>query len=180
MEGYKDNSGFNAVFGSGGGGSAPTINRDFGGFYSTQIQSVTAPNTEIQIAIEQTNFSNGVSCASDGTISFTHEGMYMIELTLQFTHQAPITNDYVYVWFKQNGANQYMTTREMILNSTIRSGVMSLSYMVAIYPFPYALPTISLFWSATSSDIILDTIFTPIGKPQSDTPSVICNVFQIA
>jgi hypothetical protein len=83
-------NGFNAVFGSSGGGSAPIINRDFGGFFSTEIQSVTAPDTETQIAIEQINFGGGVSNAPDGTISFTNEGLYMIELTLQFTHQAPI------------------------------------------------------------------------------------------
>jgi hypothetical protein len=182
MEGYKDNSGFNAVFGSSGGGSAPTISRDFGSFHSEQDQVCAIDLSENQVALEVTDTTFGVSAGTDGTISFTNQGMYMIELTLQFAHANPptTTSDYAYVWLAQNGGALPQTTRQIILNATMRENVLTLSYLVSVYPFPTSLPTLQVFWTATTTDLLLAYIPAPMGSVYPNNPSVICNVFQVA
>jgi hypothetical protein len=178
MEGYKDNSGFNAVFGSGGGGSSPTINRDFASAYSDQTQTTTAPLSANQVQLEIASLQSGVSISPSGVISFTNQGFYMIEATLQFYHNSPTTPDEALVWLYQNGVAVPQTTRTIVLNSNITKNLISVSYLVAIVPSPIVLPTISIGWSVSSTNISL-TAFTG-GTSYPANPSAICNVFQIA
>ena len=60
MEGYKDNSGFNAVFGGGGsGGSAST---DYTcSFFSSTTQIAGGSGTQNFVAIENVQISNGIT-----------------------------------------------------------------------------------------------------------------------
>jgi hypothetical protein len=178
MEGYKDNSGFNAVFGSGGGGSSPTINRDFASAYSAQTQTTTAPLSANQVLLEIAPLMSGVSISTSGVISFTNQGFYIVEATLQFFHNSPFTPDEAYVWLYQNGVAAPETTRTIVLNNNITKNLISVSYLVAIVPSPILLPTISLGWSVSDTDISL-TAFTA-GTSYPANPSAICNVFQIA
>lgn len=180
MEGYKDNSGFNAVFGSSGGGSSPTISRDFGSFHS-EVDQVANVGSANQVALEFTDSSLGISTASDGTISFTNEGMYLVNISLQLSHASPpaISNDYAYVWISQSGSYVPQTTRQIILNQNIREGVLSVSYLIAVYPFPFALPTFEIYWTTTSNDIFLAYIPASVGAVQPNNPSVMVNIVQV-
>ena len=177
MEGYKDNSGFNAVFGSGGGGSSPTILQDFGSFNSLQTQVIGSALDPTLVALENTLLTNGVSVASDGTINFSNQGYYMVEATMQFFHRNALSVDNAYVWLLLNGVNYPSTTRQIVLRPTITWQVLTLNYMVRITSL---LETINLIWTADSTDIELETTLSPISNPYPDEPSVICNVFQIS
>lgn len=176
MEGYKDNSGFNAVFG--GGVVGDQIGRDFGSFHSELTQTTTAPLSSNQVKLEITDTTSGVSCATNGDITFVKEGMYMLEATLQFQHTNPTTADEALVWLLQNGASLPQTTRTIVLNSNITKNIISVSYMLSIFPFPTSLPTISIGWSVSDLDISLDKFTGGTSYPAN--PSAICNVFQIA
>jgi hypothetical protein len=178
MEGYKDNSGFNAVFGSGGGGSSPTINRDFASAYSDQTQTTTTPLSANQVRLEIASIQSGVTIFPSGVILFANQGFYIIEATLQFFHNNPSTPDNAYVWLIQDGVEVPQTTRTIVLNNNITKNLISVSYLVAIVPSPIFLPTISLGWSVSTTDISL-TAFTG-GTSYPANPSAICNVFQIA
>jgi hypothetical protein len=178
MEGYKDNSGFNAVFGSGGGGSSPKINRDFASSHSEQTQTTTTPLSANQVRLEISDTTSGVSIATNGDITFTNEGMYMLETTLQFFHNSPSTPDEAYVWLIQNGVEVPQTTRTIVLNNNITKNLISVSYMLSIFPFPTSLPTISIGWSVSDTDISLTAFGGGTSYPAN--PSAICNVFQIA
>jgi len=180
MEGYKDNSGFNAVFGSSGGGSSPTISRDFGSFHSEQDQVAIVGNAN-QVALEITDTSLGVSTSPDGTISFTNEGMYLVNISLQLTHSLPpaTSNDYAYVWIAQNGGALPQTTRQVVLNQNIREGVLSVSYLISVYPFPTALPTLEIYWTTSSNNLLLAYIPAPLGAVEPNNPSVMVNIVQV-
>jgi hypothetical protein len=178
MEGYKDNSGFNAVFGSSGGGSSPTINRDFAYAYSDQTQTTTLPLSANQVRLEIAPLMSGVSISTSGVISFTNQGVYVIEATLQFFHNSVISPNEAYVWLYQNGVAIPQTTRTIILNANITKNLISVSYIVSIVPSPMLLPNISLGWSVSDDNIELSA-FTG-GTSYPDNPSAICNVFQIS
>ena len=179
MEGYKDNSGFNAVFGSGGGSSpSPTIYRDFGSFFSSVVQT-PVPSTSNLVALELIVLSNGISSAPDGTITFTHEGFYMIEVTYQVGHLGTSGSDYAWFWLWYNGANFPLTARQIEIQPTQQQfSIVALQYMVRITD--PTTDTINLIWDATSTDVVLDYISNPISSGYPDQASVICNVYQIS
>ena len=176
MEGYKDNSGFNAVFGS-SGGSAPKINRTYGSFSLQADISLTVPLLPTPIAYSSIDLSGGISPAPDGTISFDVGGIYMVDVTYNFLHLALTTADNGYVWYQKSGVNVPESNRIIMLNPNIKVNTLSVSYMVEIGALiGGGFDTIQLFFTTTSTDLRLyyDNGTSP------KTSSVICNVFQIA
>ena len=166
------NSGFNAVFGGGGGVSSPTLT--YGSFISQLDQTIVAPLSPTQIALPTTFMSNGISVQTDGTIDFTANGVYMLEATINFFHSAPLTADTGYVWYQIGGFNIPDSTRLIRLNQNIFTNTLSVSYMFSL---DYLTENIKLFFTASSTDI---SIQYANGGTNPNISSVICNVFQIA
>lgn len=177
MEGYKDNSGFNAVFSSGGGGSTPpAINRNYGTFRSVNNQILSAPLSSQAITIDFNGINNGISMATDGTISFTTDGVYMLESSIQFSHSGTTTADDGYVWLEKSGVFESDTTRVIRVNPNIREIVLSVSYMVQIVANT---DTCKFMWSADTTDVFLAQLTPPTPLNVYPAASAIINVYQI-
>ena len=170
------NSGFNAVFGGGGGGGA-TINRTNGSFSLQNDITITIPLLPTAIAYSSIDLSDGISPASDGTINFSVEGIYMVNVTYNFAHISLLTADFGYVWYQLSGVDVPESNRIVTFNQNIKESTLSVSYMVKIGALMSGgFDTIQLFFTATSTDILL---FYDNGTSPK-TSSVNCNVFQIA
>lgn len=177
MEGYKDNSGFNAVFSSGGGGSTPpTISRNYGTFQCVNVQNLIAPLSPQGILIDLNGITNGISGAVNGTISFSRDGVYMLEASIQFSHSGTTTADNAYVWLEKSGVFEADSTRVIRVNPNINQIVLSVSYMVQIVS---ATDTCRFMWSADTVDVFLAQITPPTPLNVYPAASSIINVYQI-
>ena len=123
------------------------------------------------------DLSNGIAPASDGTIYFEVDGIYMINVTYNFYHTAPLTADRGFVWYQKSGVDVPESNRIITLNQNIKENTLSVSYMVQINAMASGgFDTIQLFFTTTSTDLSL--FYNMATNPK--TSSVICNVFQIA
>jgi hypothetical protein len=174
MEGYKDNSGFNAVFGSSGGGSAPKIDRYYGNFNSMLNVSASAINVASPIGIENTTMQNGVSLLTDGAMQYDNSGVYMINVTFQVIHQMPMFGGYAYFYLWYNGLPIPTTTRWIALGTNGAEVVLSLSYMVDILN---PLDKINLVWEVDDLNMLL--VANPYAPAWPDSPSVLVQTFQV-
>jgi hypothetical protein len=160
----------NTSGGGGGGGN-------YGSFSSELTQPlVGSPYDSTPISTELTNESNGVSVNPlSGNIEFTTFGLYMVEATILFRHNAPLSADTGFVWIQKGGLNVAGSTRETRLNQNIFLTTLTLSYMVNIASVS---DTIRLYFTTSSIDVEIYYDNTVSGIPNSS--SVIINVFQIA
>ena len=169
----SEDSNFNAIF----GGVVPTatISRDYGSFRSELDQTLSPSLIPQPIGLEITDISEGIIINADGTIGVTEIGIYMVEATIVFSHNAPLTADTGYVYLVKGGVDVVGSTRLLRLNVNINAFTLSLSYLVNITD-PQA-ETLALYFTATSTDIQIEySTFATI----PNASSVICNVFQIA
>lgn len=149
-----------------------------GSFFSANNQNCLVASQENPILIENTEFSNGVSVVSDRDIIFTQAGVYLINVSAEFFHNAPFSSDSAFIWLKKNGSNIDFTTRISKLNSTVNNVVLSVSYLVEINATILSFDSIGVYWTADSTDIILQSQgFIIADYPNS--PSVIVNVCKI-
>jgi hypothetical protein len=170
------NSGFNAVF----GGVVPTkpltIYRDYGSFSLQADQFILLPLTPTAIAYSTIDLSQGIAPASDGKISFSVSGIYMVDVTYNFYHNAPLTTDTGYVWYQKGGIDVPESTRLIRISPNISANTLSVSYMVEIIDITS--DVIQLYFTASSTDLQLKYDNSISSIPS--VSSVICNVFQIA
>jgi hypothetical protein len=169
------NSGFNAVFGGVVPTTPTTIDRKYGSFRSQLTQGVLhCFYLPTNVGLEYTDESDGVSVSS-GAIAFTTTGKYMLDATILFKNNSPMSANSGYVWIRKNGSDVDESRRLITLYQSIDTNVLTLSYLVNI---EFDSDTIELYFTTTSTDmeIYYDTSVT--GIPNAS--SVICNVFQIA
>jgi hypothetical protein len=173
----SENSNFNAIFGGVVPTTpSPTINRKFGSFSSQVTQSLLIPLISTPINTETTNESDGVSVnLLSGNIEFDTAGKYMVEATILFHHNSPLSPDSAYAWIQKSGLDVAESTRSIRLNQNINMTTLTLSYMVNI---GVTTDTIRLYFTTSSIDIEVYYDNSVSGIPNSS--SVIVNVFQIA
>jgi len=176
MEGYKDNSGFNAVFGSsGGGGSTPT---DYNGsFFSTTTQVAGGVLTENYISLENTQISNGIIIGGTdfSQINFDNDGIYALNFSIQLDNTGGGSGEDFYVYLLQNGSKLPNSTTRYVVQPSSRYQVCSLDFLLSIS----AGDRIQIGWAVNDLSIVLLFESAPTGAVYPDIPSVICNAFKV-
>jgi len=173
----SENSNFNAIFGGVVPTTpSPTINRKLGSFRSQLTQGLLIPLIATPINTEYTDESIGVSVnLISGNIEFTTFGIYMVEATILFRHNSPLSADSAYVWIEKGGFTVAESTRSIRLNQNINITTLSVSYMVNIGSVS---DTLRLYFTTSSTDVEIYYDSSVSGIPNSS--SVIVNIFQIA
>tara|TARA_R110000822_G_scaffold214257_2_gene349337 strand:- start:412 stop:930 length:519 start_codon:yes stop_codon:yes gene_type:complete len=171
----SENSNFNAIFGGGSGGSSPTINRKYGSFRSQLTQGVTLLLPPTNVGLEYTDESDGVSVSISGAIAFTTTGKYMLDATILFKNNSPMSANSGYVWIRKNGVDVDESRRLITLYQSVNMNVLTLSYL---FDIGRNTDTIELYFSTSSPDMEIYYDTSVSGMPNAS--SVIVNVFQIA
>jgi hypothetical protein len=150
----------------------------YGSFNSTIIQNLAVVNVGQRIQMENTIESNGISVVglNSDALLYSDAGLYQLNVSIQFNHNTGISVDNAYVWLNYNGSNINSTTRQVILRPTFPFLVLQLSYIVNILNDG---DTITISWTANSTDIELYFQSAGTLAPFPDIPSVIVNSFRI-
>jgi hypothetical protein len=80
----------------------------------------------------------------------------MVEATIVFSHNAPVTSDTGYVYLVKGGVDVVGSTRLLTLNVNINAFTLSVSYLVNITDADAE--TLALYFTATSTDLQIDDI----------------------
>jgi len=174
MEGYKDNSGFNAVFGSGGGGGSTPTNYN-GSFFSVTTQVAGGVLTESYVSLEVTDFSNGIiiSGTDFSQITFENDGIYALNFSIQLDNQGGGSGEDFIVYLIKNGSKLPDSATRYVVQSSSRFQVCSLDFLLNISAGDY----IQIGYVVDDVDIVL--LFESSVGVYPDIPSVICNVFNV-
>ena len=175
MEGYKDNSGFNAVFGSSGGGVTPSSQAYFSGI-SVLPQSCPTALDVIDVTPEVTLLSQDITCGTDGTLTYNLNGLYALNFSLQMIRRTGGgSGENFFVWLMLNGSNINNSTTSYVVNSNLRYNVASLDFLLQLS----ANDEVKILWTTDNTDIELVYEDSPITYPYPDIPSVIVNTWKI-
>ena len=176
MEGYKDNSGFNAVFGSGGsGGSSAT---DYtGSFFSSTTQIAVGSLTQNIVEIENVQISNGITIGGTtfSEITYANNGIYALNFSLQVQNTGTLSQENLFVYLLWNGTKLPNSTRNFEMQSIDDVMVCSLDYLLNLSGGDI----IEIGWVVTNIALELTFTSAPLGAVFTDIPSVICNSFKV-
>lgn len=103
---------FSTLFGPRGG---RFIDNPYGAFQNSATQALTLANTPYVVALNTTDFSNGVTLASN-QITVDQSGIYNVQFSLQFENTATHITE-VFVWLRKNGVDIPGTASEWAVTS---------------------------------------------------------------
>ncbi len=149
------------------------INFPYGAFYDTTDQTAASTTTAYAISLNSTTVSNTISVENSSQITFTYEGIYNIQFSVQLVNTDNAVQD-IDIWFRKNGTD--------IANSNSRFGlaprksvsdpfhvVGSLNFIDSFAANDY----IELYWCTTSTSAYIEAYTAGTTPTRPAIPSVI-------
>ena len=162
-----------SVFGPRGG---KYLNNPYGAFQDSTDQVAASTTVAYPVTFNTTDFSNGVTIASNSRITVEDAGIWNLQFSLQFTNTTNASQD-VDVWFRVNGTN--------IANSNSRYGlaprksvgdpfhvIMALNYFASLNATDY----IEIMWRTTDTGVSIEQYAAGTSPTRPAVPSAIATM----
>jgi hypothetical protein len=175
LNGYFRNliSTLSALFGIRGG---KFLNNPHGAFQDSTDQVAANTTTAYAITFNTTDFSNGVTIASNSRITVADAGIWNLQFSIQFTNTTNSAQD-VDVWFRVNGTN--------VANSNSRFGfaprkspgdpyhtIAAMNYFVSLNATDY----VEIMWRPTDVGVTIEQYAASSTPTRPAVPSAIATV----
>jgi len=160
----------NTVLGIRGG---KYLNNPYGAFQDSTDQTAANTTTAYPVTFNTTDFSNGVTIASNSRITVAETGIWNCQFSLQLTNTTNASQD-VDIWFRKNGTN--------IANSNSRYGlaprkgasdpfhvIVALNFFVSLNATDY----LEIMWRPTDVDVIIEHYAAGTSPTRPAIPSAI-------
>ena len=149
------------------------LNNPYGAFQDSTDQVAASTTVAYPVTFNTTDFSNGVTIASNSRITVADAGIWNLQFSLQFTNTTNASQD-VDVWFRVNGTN--------IANSNSRYGlaprkgvgdpfhiIMALNYFASLNATDY----IEIMWRTTDTGVSIEQYPAGTSPTRPAVPSAI-------
>lgn len=141
---------------------------------------IAAANTATLVRLNITDFSNGVTVASETDITFAIGGVYNIQFSVQLLN-ASNANDNAALWFAQNGTNivdsSSIATTIKKDGSIVGASIVAANIYVSVNPGD----VVRMYWSTTTGNSVLVTYPLSAANPvRPASPAVILTVNQVS
>ena len=159
-----------SLFGPRGG---KFMNNPHGAFQDSTDQTAANTTTAYAVTFNTTDFSNGVTIASNSRITVADSGIWNLQFSIQFTNTTNASQD-VDVWFRVNGTN--------VANSNSRFGfaprkgvgdpyhiVAALNYFVSLNATDY----VEIMWRPTDIGVSIEQYAASASPTRPAVPSAI-------
>ena len=159
-----------ALFGPQGG---KFMNNPHGAFQDSTDQTAANTTTAYAVTFNTTDFSNGVTIASNSRITVADSGIWNLQFSIQFTNTTNASQD-VDVWFRVNGTN--------VANSNSRFGfaprkgagdpyhtIAALNYFVSLNATDY----VEIMWRTTDIGVQIEQYAAGTSPTRPAVPSAI-------
>ena len=160
----------NSVLGIRGG---KFMNNPYGAFQDSTNQVAANTTTAYAVSFNTTDFSNGVTIASNSRITVVDTGIWNLQFSIQFTNTTNASQD-VDVWFRVNGTN--------VANSNSRFGfaprkgagdpyhtIAALNYFVSLNATDY----VEIMWRPTDTGVSIEQYAAGTSPTRPAVPSAI-------
>ena len=162
-----------ALFGPRGG---KFLNTPHGAFQDSTNQVAANTTTAYAVTFNTTDFSNGVTVASNSRITVADAGIWNLQFSIQFTNTTNASQD-VDVWFRVNGTN--------VANSNSRFGfaprkgvgdpyhiIAAMNYFVSLNATDY----VEIMWRTTDVGVTIEQYAASASPTRPAVPSAIATV----
>ena len=152
------------------------LNNAYGAFQDSTDQVAANTTTAYPVTFNTTDFSNGVTIASNSRITVADAGIWNLQFSLQFTNTTNASQD-VDIWFRVNGTN--------IANSNSRYGlaprkgagdpfhvIMALNYFASLNATDY----IEIMWRTTDTGVSIEQYAAGTSPTRPAVPSAIATM----
>ena len=162
-----------SVFGPSGG---KYLNNPHGAFQDSTDQVAASTTVAYPITFNTTDFSNGVTIASNSRITVADAGIWNLQFSLQFTNTTNASQD-VDVWFRVNGTNITASNSRYGLAPRKGAGdpfhvVMALNYFVSLNATDY----IEIMWRTTDTGVSIEQYAAGTSPTRPAIPSAIATM----
>jgi len=142
------------------------INAPYGSFQSLADQTVATINTAYAMTFDTTDYSNGVTVASNTKITVTDSGIYNFQWSGQFENTDSQDHD-ARVWIKVNGTNLVGSTGFFAVSS--KHGIVNGHVLIGwnYYLSLNANDYIELWWETDSTTVSLQTYAAASNYPST-------------
>lgn len=147
----------------------------YGAFQDSTDQTAASTTAAYAVTLDTTDFSHGVSVASNSRITVQSYGIYNIQLSLQFTNTDTQIHD-IDLWFRKNGTNIANSNSQYSIPNS-HGGIhghliAALNFWVELNANDY----VEIMWSTASTQIFIEQIGTQTSPTRPATPSAIVTV----
>ncbi len=159
-----------ALFGPRGG---KFMNNPHGAFQDSTDQTAANTTTAYAVTFNTTDFSNGVTIASNSRITVADAGIWNCQFSIQFKNTTNDGQD-VDIWFRKNGTNIDNSNSRFHLPARKASGdpshlIAAMNFFVSMAANDY----VEIMWRPTSTAVSLEHFDTSTSPTRPAVPSAI-------
>jgi hypothetical protein len=159
-----------SLFGPKGG---KFMNNPHGAFQDSTDQTAANTTTAYAVTFNTTDFSNGVTIASNSRITVADAGIWNLQFSIQFKNTSNDGQD-VDIWFRKNGTNIDNSNSRFHLPARKSSGdpshlIAAMNFFVSMAANDY----VEIMWRPTSTAVSLEHFDTSTSPTRPAVPSAI-------
>jgi len=159
-----------ALFGPQGG---KFLNTPHGAFQDSTNQTAANTTTAYAVKFNTTDFSNGVTIASDSRITVAVDGIWNLQFSIQFKNTINDGQD-VDIWFRKNGTN--IANSNSRFHSPQRKSAGDPSHIIAALNFFVEMAAndyIEIMWRTENTGVSIEHFGTSASPTRPAVPSAI-------
>jgi hypothetical protein len=152
----------------------------YGAFQDSTDQTAASTTAAYAIALNTTDYSNGIYVSNTSRINVRNYGIYNIQFSLQYKNTTNDGQD-VDIWFKKNGTN--VTGSNSRFHMVARKSTGDPSHLVAAMNYFLEMNTgdyVEVMWRTTDTGVSLEQYPTSSSPDRPSIPSAIITVSYIA
>jgi hypothetical protein len=149
------------------------MNNPHGAFQDSTDQTAASTTAAYAVTFNTTDFSNGVTIASNSRITVADAGIWNLQFSIQFKNTSNDGQD-VDIWFRKNGTNIDNSNSRFHLSQRKSAG--DPSHLIAAMNFFVSLAAndyVEIMWRTTSTDVSIEHFGTSTSPTRPAVPSAI-------
>ena len=152
----------------------------YGAFQDTTDQTAASTTTAYAVALNTTDYSNGIYVSNTSRINVRNYGIYNIQFSFQYKNTTNDGQD-VDIWFKKNGTNVAGSNSRFHMPARKSTG--DLSHLIAAMNFFLEMNAgdyVEVMWRTTDTGVSLEQYPTSSSPDRPSIPSAIITASYIA
>ena len=165
--------GLSSLFGPQGG---KFLNNPYGAFQDSTDQTAASTTVAYPITFNTTDFSNGVTVASNSRLTVSVDGVWNLQFSLQFKNTSNDGQD-IDIWFRKNGTNIDNSNSRFHIPARKSSGdpshlITAMNFFASMVATDY----VEIMWRTTSTSVSLEHFDTSTSPTRPAIPSAIATM----
>ena len=152
------------------------LNNPYGAFQDSTNQTAASTTVAYPVKFNTTDFSNGVTVASDSRLTVAVDGLWNVQFSIQLKNTTNDGQD-VDIWFRKNGTNVPASNSRFHLPARKGSGdpshiIAALNFFVDMVATDY----VEIMWRTENTGVSIEAFGTSTSPTRPAIPSAIATM----